>query len=108
MDGQSFQAAGASARDALVMRGLSTRGLLTAIVASAIAMARPQHVQAPLPTLDGLAYPRAADGLVHQCAWCRRVLDRAGRFRIWAQALLQGEVSHGMCSNCAPLLRPAR
>jgi hypothetical protein len=67
----------------------------------------PRLVQLPLPTLDGLAYPRAADGLVHQCAWCRRVLDRAGRFRIWAQAL-GGEVSHGMCSNCAPLLRPAR
>jgi len=71
-------------------------------------MTRPEHVQAPLPTLDGLAYPRAADGLVHQCAWCRRVLDRAGRFRIWAQGLLQGDVSHGMCSNCAPQLRPAR
>ena len=65
-------------------------------------------IQMPMPTLDGLAYPRAADGLVHQCAWCWRVLDRAGRFRIWAQALLQGDVSHGMCSRCAPLLRPAR
>jgi len=65
-------------------------------------------IQLPLQTLDGLAYPRAADGLVHQCAWCWRVLDRAGRFRIWAQSLLQGDVSHGMCSRCAPLLRPAR
>jgi hypothetical protein len=64
-------------------------------------------VQLPLPTLDALAYPRAADGLIHQCAWCRRVLDKAGRFRIWAQAL-RGEVSHGMCSKCAPLLRPTR
>jgi len=71
-------------------------------------MTRPGLIQAPLPTLDTLAYPRADDGLVHQCAWCRRVLDRAGRFRIWAQALLQDEVSHGMCSSCAPLLRPAR
>ncbi len=71
-------------------------------------MPGPHLIQVPLPTLDGLAYPRAADGLVHQCAWCWRVLDRAGRFRIWAQSLLQGEVSHGMCSRCAPLLRPAR
>jgi hypothetical protein len=70
-------------------------------------MNTPHLVQLPLPTLDGLAYPRAADGLVHQCAWCRRVLDRAGRFRIWAQAL-RGDVSHGMCSRCAPLLKPSR
>jgi hypothetical protein len=66
-----------------------------------------RFVQLPLPTLDGLAYPRAADGLVHQCAWCGRVLDRAGRFRIWAR-VLHGDVSHGMCSNCAPRLRVRR
>jgi hypothetical protein len=71
-------------------------------------MTQPHLIQQPLPTLDELAYPRHADGLIHQCAWCRRVLDRAGRFRIWAQSLLQGDVSHGMCSSCAPLLRPAR
>ncbi|HEX8967463.1 MAG TPA: hypothetical protein VF937_06270 [Chloroflexota bacterium] len=70
-------------------------------------MTRPRLIQLPLPLLDSLAYPRAADGLVHQCAWCRRVLDRAGRFRIWAQAL-RGDVSHGLCSTCAPLLRPIR
>ena len=50
-------------------------------------MVRPHFVQLPLPTLDGLAYPRHSDGFVHQCAWCRRGLDRAGRFRIWAAAL---------------------
>jgi hypothetical protein len=71
-------------------------------------MPSPRLIQVPLPTLDELAYPRAADGLVHQCAWCRRVLDRAGRFRIWAYGLLQGEVSHGMCSSCAASLRPVR
>jgi len=105
---RAFQPAGSRPRDALVTHGPSTRRLLTAIVASAAGMTRPGLIQAPLPTLDTLAYPRADDGLVHQCAWCRRVLDRAGRFRIWAQALLQDEVSHGMCSSCAPLLRPAR
>ena len=63
-------------------------------------------VQLPLPTLDGLAYPRGADGLVHQCAWCKRVLDRGGRFSILAQKLRGGDVSHGMCSKCAPRLRP--
>ncbi|MCA1647244.1 MAG: hypothetical protein LC797_17910 [Chloroflexi bacterium] len=77
------------------------------MVSSAILMRILHPVQLPLPTLDGLAYPRGADGLVHQCAWCRRVLDRAGRFRIRAAAL-PGEVSHGICSRCAPLLRPPR
>jgi hypothetical protein len=71
-------------------------------------MPRPHLIQPPLPTLDELAYPRAADGLVHQCAWCGRVLDRAGRFRIWAQTRLRGAVSHGLCSSCAPALRPER
>jgi hypothetical protein len=64
-------------------------------------------VQLPLPALVDLAYPRAADGVVHQCAWCQRVLDRAGRFRIPAGQLLR-EASHGCCSRCAALLRPAR
>jgi hypothetical protein len=71
-------------------------------------MSGPRHVQPPLPTLDAFVYPRGVDGLVHQCAWCRRVLDRAGRFRIWTETLLQGEVSHGMCPSCAPRLRPER
>jgi hypothetical protein len=64
-------------------------------------------VQLPIPGLVHLAYPRAADGVVHQCAWCQRVLDRAGRFRIPATQLLR-DASHGCCSRCAPLLRPAR
>ncbi|MBV9133817.1 MAG: hypothetical protein JO318_14030 [Chloroflexi bacterium] len=90
------------------MQEASTCGLLTLIVASTFSMTSQRLVQIPLPTLAGLAYPRGADGLIHQCAWCRRVLDRAGRFRIWAESLLQSDVSHGMCSRCAPLLRPAR
>lgn len=70
-------------------------------------MAGPHLIQLPLPTLTVLAYPRGADGLIHQCAWCGRVLDRGGRFRIWAEKL-GDEVSHGMCAGCAPLLRPVR
>jgi hypothetical protein len=66
-----------------------------------------EPVQLPLPALAHLAYPRAADGVVHQCAWCQRVGDRAGRFRIPARGLLS-EASHGCCSRCAPLLRPIR
>jgi hypothetical protein len=60
-------------------------------------------VQLPLPSLDHVAYPRAADGLVHQCAWCRRVLDRSGRFTIPAETLREN-VSHGICYKCATLL----
>ncbi len=67
------------------------------------AVLEPRLVQLPLLTLSELAYPRGADGLVHQCAWCGRVLDRTGRFRIWAQRL-RGDVSHGCCSVCAPAL----
>ena len=70
-------------------------------------MPRERLVQLVLPTLDALAYPRAADGLVHQCAWCGRVVDRAGRFRIPAQ-VLRGDVSHGLCSICAAQLRPPK
>ncbi|HYY90071.1 MAG TPA: hypothetical protein VFA49_14835 [Chloroflexota bacterium] len=62
-------------------------------------------LQPPLPALVHLAYPRAADGVVHQCAWCQRVSDRGGRFRIPAGQLLR-DASHGCCSRCAPLLRP--
>jgi hypothetical protein len=69
--------------------------------------AMPRLVQLPLPNLANLAYPRAADCFVHQCAWCRRVLNRGGRFTIWAHAL-HGDVSHGLCSSCAPVLRPRR
>jgi hypothetical protein len=67
----------------------------------------PPLVQLPLPTLAELAYPRGSDGLIRQCAWCRRVVDRRGRFRIWAHKL-RGQVSHGMCATCAPLLHPTR
>ena len=64
-------------------------------------------VQFPLPGLAEFAYPRGDDGVVHQCAWCHRVLDRRGRFRIRAGHRLD-EASHGCCSICAVLLRPSR
>ena len=46
------------------------------------------------------AYPLDAHGFVRQCAWCRRVADTAGRYRILAPALIQG-ASHGCCRGCA-------
>ncbi len=62
-------------------------------------------------------YPRDAHGYVRQCAWCRRVADRHGRYRIQARKLLDS-ASHGCCDLCAaiferqaeayvPAMRPA-
>ncbi len=55
-------------------------------------------------------YPRDAHGFVRQCAWCRRVADRSGRYRIQVKTLLEF-ASHGCCDLCAALFvkksRPA-
>lgn len=64
-------------------------------------------LQAPLPDFGAVAYPRGASGFVQQCAWCRKVGDRAGRFRIPAPLLLDS-ASHGCCSVCATVLMPSR
>jgi hypothetical protein len=45
-------------------------------------------------------YPVDAHGFVRQCAWCRRVADADGNYRLVAQTLLQG-ASHGCCEACA-------
>jgi hypothetical protein len=41
-----------------------------------------------------------ANGFVRQCAWCRRIADDAGRYRLVASALVPG-ASHGCCEACA-------
>ena len=46
------------------------------------------------------SYPLDAHGFVRQCAWCRRVADRAGRYRLAAPGLIPG-ASHGCCRGCA-------
>ena len=45
-------------------------------------------------------FPRDAHGFVRQCAWCRRVADGAGRYRLVATSLIAG-ASHGCCRGCA-------
>jgi hypothetical protein len=45
-------------------------------------------------------YPRDLNGFVRQCAWCRRVADADGRYRLPASALVHG-ASHGCCEACA-------
>jgi hypothetical protein len=46
------------------------------------------------------SYPLDAHGFVRQCAWCRRVADAAGRYRLLATSLIAG-ASHGCCRGCA-------
>jgi hypothetical protein len=45
-------------------------------------------------------YPKDANGFVRQCAWCRRVADGAGRYRLAATVLI-ATASHGCCRGCA-------
>jgi hypothetical protein len=48
----------------------------------------------------GERYPVDINGFVRQCAWCRRVADHEGRYRLVAAILIQG-ASHGCCEACA-------
>ena len=46
------------------------------------------------------AYPLDVNGFVRQCAWCRRIADADGRYRLVAATLVHG-ASHGCCEACA-------
>ncbi len=52
------------------------------------------------PHLSPDGYPLDANGFVRQCAWCRRVADDEGRYRLVAAALIHG-ASHDCCEACA-------
>jgi len=45
-------------------------------------------------------YPVDSNGFVRQCAWCRRVADLEGRYRLVSPTLVHG-ASHGCCEACA-------
>lgn len=45
-------------------------------------------------------YPRDVHGFVRQCAWCRRVADADGNYRLVSATLVYG-ASHGCCEACA-------
>jgi hypothetical protein len=49
---------------------------------------------------NGEKYPVDSNGFVRQCAWCRRVVDEQGNYRLVATSLIQG-ASHGCCEACA-------
>jgi len=46
------------------------------------------------------SYPVDINGFVRQCAWCRRIADTEGRYRLVATTLIHG-ASHGCCEACA-------
>ena len=45
-------------------------------------------------------WPLDINGLVRQCAWCRRIADAYGRYRLVSDSMLPG-ASHGCCEACA-------
>jgi hypothetical protein len=45
-------------------------------------------------------FPVDDHGFIRQCAWCCRVADHAGRYRLDAATLIPG-ASHGCCEACA-------
>jgi hypothetical protein len=46
------------------------------------------------------SYPVDTHGFVRQCAWCRRIADTDGQYRLLSATLVQG-ASHGCCEACA-------
>jgi hypothetical protein len=49
---------------------------------------------------DSDGFPVDLNGFVRQCAWCRRIADAEGRYRLYAATLIKG-ASHGCCEACA-------
>jgi len=45
-------------------------------------------------------YPVDINGFVRQCAWCRRIADADGHYRLISASLVHG-ASHGCCEACA-------
>jgi hypothetical protein len=45
-------------------------------------------------------YPVDEHGFVRQCAWCRRVADAEGNYRLVSATFVRG-ASHGCCEACA-------
>jgi hypothetical protein len=58
-------------------------------------MTTPTHA-----SLEDDGYPVDVNGFVRQCAWCRRIADAEGRFRLTSDTLLP-HASHGCCEACA-------
>jgi hypothetical protein len=55
-------------------------------------------MSSPPRATDG--FPIDRNGFVRQCAWCRRVADAEGRYRLISATLVRG-ASHGCCEACA-------
>jgi hypothetical protein len=53
-----------------------------------------------LPADPTPLFPVDSHGFVRQCAWCRRVADAHGRYRLASITIVRG-ASHGCCEACA-------
>jgi hypothetical protein len=51
------------------------------------------------PGSDSPDYPVDANGFVRQCAWCRRIVDADGQYRLVSATLIDN-ASHGCCAAC--------
>ena len=79
----------------LVMSAAGPSGLMRAQdLGAPIFLAKPFDLQELLDELDRLCV-----GMVRQCAWCGRVVDDAGRFRIHSGRKLRW-ATHGICPSC--------
>jgi hypothetical protein len=61
---------------------------------------RPPAEPYPTDALDQVVVPVDDHGFVRQCAWCRRIANAEGRYRLVAPTLIAG-ASHGCCEACA-------
>ena len=50
--------------------------------------------------VDPHGLPVDRNGFVRQCAWCRRIADLEGRYRLTSARMVLG-ASHGCCEACA-------
>ncbi len=50
---------------------------------------------------------RMALNLTRQCAWCRRIADRSGRYRIETDEMIVS-ATHGICPECKEAARVER
>jgi hypothetical protein len=67
----------------------------------AAAHARPiVGVEMSTPSQSSDGFPLDLNGFVRQCAWCRRVADSEGHYRLVSSTLVHG-ASHGCCEACA-------
>jgi two-component system, response regulator, stage 0 sporulation protein F len=94
-------------------RELVTIPVLVVSASGAVGVGEAQDLGAPVCLakpfeVDDLVHEveRLCDGPIRQCAWCRRVTDRDGEFRLRSGRKLRW-ASHGICPTCKDRERQA-